>query len=54
MDPKQFRDILKDELEPIKQTQVEHTKLLEKHSELLQEHTAKIDAITVELHHVHQ
>jgi hypothetical protein len=40
MDPKQFRQIIKEELEPVIKTQ--------------QEHTEKIDSLTVELHQVHQ
>lgn len=40
MDPKQLRKIIKEELEPVIKTQ--------------EEHSQKIDAITVELHQVHK
>ncbi len=40
MDPKQLREIIKEELEPVKKTQLEHSD--------------KIDAIIVELHQVHK
>lgn len=47
MDPKQLRDIIKEELEPIKKTQ-------QNHSEKLENHSGKLDAVTAELHQVHQ
>jgi hypothetical protein len=60
MDPKQLREILKEELAPIIETQQQHTKilgehsqLLGEHSQLLNEHSDKLDSLTAELHQVH-
>lgn len=47
MDPKQLRKIIKEELRPIIETQKQHSKTLNEHSE-------KLDAISGELYQVHQ
>ena len=47
MDPNQLRKIIKEELVPVINTQQDHSKILS-------EHTEKIDALTEELHTVHQ
>lgn len=47
MTPKQFRKILKEELEPIVLVLADHSKLLEKHSR-------QIEDIIAELHEVHK
>lgn len=68
MDPKRFREIIKEELRPLIKTQEEqsqilqghtqilqeHSQILNKHSQILEEHTDKIDSIIGELHQVHQ
>lgn len=54
MDPKLLREIIREELAPIKKTQLEHSNLLQEHTNFLQEHSEKLDAITAELHDVHQ
>lgn len=68
MDPDQLRQILKEELKPIIDTQKDQGKVLSEHSQILakqgkvqeqqgkilQEQGEKLDALTVEVHQVHQ
>ncbi|MBI2593776.1 hypothetical protein HYW44_04000 [Candidatus Daviesbacteria bacterium] len=54
MTPKQFKEILKEELQPIIEVLGEHSKVLGEHSKLLGTHGQKIDALVAEMHEVHK
>lgn len=68
MDPQQLRKIIREELEPVKKTQQEHSRILKGHSKLLASHSKDlgnikkdlsdvkedVDTIKAELHQVHQ
>lgn len=54
MTPKQFRELLQEELKPVLKILGEHSQILGEHSQDLKTHGAKIDALVAEMHQVHK
>lgn len=68
MDPDQLRQILREELKPVIQTQkeqgkvlaehgkmlAEHGKILGEHGKIFGEHGEKLDSLTIEIAHIHK
>ena len=54
MDPDQLRQILKEELKPVIETQKEHSRKLDEHSKNFDKQDEKLDSLTTELAYVHK